>query len=186
MIYYYRQELERTEKMKLKYTTFELIMEMIALVFLVGTFAYLFMMLEALPNEIVTHFDAQGMADEWGNKTEIFQVPFMGLAIYTFASILQRFPKRWNVGIEADHKNAEQVYRYTKDMIIVLKMEIAVFFAYYGYAAANQKPMVSFFLPAVLIVTFGTIVFYMVKVSLAKKEGDSIQARMERRKKWFS
>ncbi len=171
--------------MKLKTTKFEFLLELIAFVIMAASLAYMIMMEESLPQQIVTHYNAQGVADQWGSRSELYKVPLLGMIIYTFATVLQRFPKRWNVGISPEHKNAEKAYRYTKDMIIVLKTEIVIFFAYFGICTANQQPPVSFFLPSVLIITFGTIIVYMMKVALAKKEGLSPEARMEQKRKWL-
>lgn len=171
--------------MKLKHTTLEFAAELIGFVLILGTFGYLLMMLGNLPEEIAIHFDAEGVADQWGDKMEIFKLPVMGLVIYAFATVLQLFPHRWNVGVDPGHKNAKKVYQATKDMIIALKVEIAVIFAYTAYVAASQQPVNNAILGGSLLFMFATIVLFMIKASMAKKEGMTADELMNQRKKPF-
>lgn len=171
--------------MKLKTTTFEWIAEIIGFVLILGIFGYLFMAVGDLPNEIAIHYDADGAADQWGDKMDIFKLPLMGLVIYVFATILQFFPKRWNVGVSPEHKNAEKVYRATKDMIVVLKVEIAAIFAYTTFVSVNQQPMNNTILGGGLLFMFATIVLFMVKASKAKKEGMTADELMNQKPRLF-
>lgn len=67
---------------------YPLLLELIPLL-LLGLTVYLVLSnYSALPDTIPTHFDARGVADDWGSKSTILVFPAIAFPVYLFVSIL--------------------------------------------------------------------------------------------------
>ncbi len=153
--------------MKLKYTNFQKVFELIAIIVLLAIWIYLLQSWGSLPDKIPAHYNGAGVVDRWGNKSEILVMPIMSSVLYILITILSFFPSIWNVPVTITPENREVVYINLKNMVILLKMEIIIAFAYITYSETKAVPLGTLFSPIFLIIITITLVYYIMKVRKA-------------------
>jgi uncharacterized membrane protein len=160
----------KKEKLKLKYTKFQIVMEIISLLILIGMFLLILIRWGELPDKIPGHYNYKGEIDRWGNKSEIITVPIISFFLYLLLTITVRFPSIWNVPVQVTDKNKELVYGCIKSMVIMLKAEVMTNFFFLTYNDIETKPLSSDYLQVILTVVFGTLIFFILRmVRLSKR-----------------
>lgn len=154
--------------MKLKYTKFQKVIELITIIMLFSICIYLIVSWDKLPNKIPGHYNGEGIVDRWGNKSEILITPIISIVLYIFLTIVSFFPAIWNVPVKITEKNRTIVYLNTKSMLILIKMEIMTLFSYIIYSNINTQHLGVWFIPIFFIIFSGTIIYYMIKVCKIK------------------
>lgn len=130
--------------MKLKKDKFEISMDCISLVSLIATAIFLILIWDKIPQEIPGHYNALGEVDKMTGKNSLLIVYFIGWVLFLTISILERFPKVWNTGVEVTEENRERVYRVLKHMLVTMKTFVAVLFSYLTVQATTGKNYQSF------------------------------------------
>ena len=137
--------------MEIKYSKFQLILEMIGAMILMAFFIFIIKSWGSIPDMVPGHYNALGGIDRWVDKTQILIMPIIGGAMYFGLTIVTFFPKIWNVPSAKTEKGKKDVYRCIKTMIILLKIEIlGVFFYITSYSAQSLK-LPKIFLPIELL-----------------------------------
>ncbi len=154
--------------MKLKYTKFQKAIELITIIFLLLIWIYLIVSWDNLPDKIPGHYNAAGIVDRLGNKSEILLTPIVSLVLYTLLTIVSYFPSIWNVPNKVTEENREFTYGNLKTMLILIKMEMVITYAYMTYCGIKTQSLGAWFLPLDLMVIFGTIIYYIIKISRKK------------------
>ncbi len=149
--------------MKLKYTNLQLILEAIGIIALLGMIAFVALKWTNLPSQIPAHYNAQGAVDRWGGKNQILFLPIVSVFLYVLITAVSFFPKSWNMPTKVKDENRLAVYRSMKTMIILMKVELVAVFFYITYQMTMQMSLASWFLPAFLVVLFGTIAYFTVR-----------------------
>lgn len=126
---------------------------------------YLIVSWGKLPDKIPGHYNAAGVADHWGDKNEILILPIISVVLYALLTIVSFFPSVWNTPVKITEENREFVYLNLKTMLILIKMEIIIAFAYITYCNIKIQSLGTWFLPVELIMVFGTVIYYIIKVS---------------------
>lgn len=150
--------------MKLKYTNFQKILELIAIIVLLAIWIYLIQSWGKLPDKIPGHYNGAGAVDRWVDKSEILIMPILSSALYILITVLCFFPSIWNVPVTITEENKEFVYINLKTMVILLKMEIIIAFTYITYSEIKALPLEILFLPLFLIIITVTLTYYIIKV----------------------
>jgi uncharacterized membrane protein len=150
--------------MKLKYTKFQKAIELITLIFLFTIWVYLILSWDKLPNKIPGHYNGSGVVDRFGSKNEILITPIFSFVLYTLLTIVSFFPSIWNVPYKVTEEGREFTYLHLKTMLILIKMEMVITFSYMTYCSIKIQALGAWFLPLELIIIFGTIIYYVIKV----------------------
>lgn len=121
-----------------------------------------------LPEIIPSHFNAAGKADGFGPKASIFILPVIGSVIFIGITILNHFPQVFNYPVKLTPENVANQYRMATRMLRFLKLSIMVIFSIVvwlsSYAAIHQTNSIGiWFLPAMLIIIFVPLGFYIYK-----------------------
>lgn len=160
------------KKMKLKHTKFQIFLEIISILLLIGMFAVLILNWSNIPDKIPGHYNALGEVDRWGNKSELLLLPMIGTILYLFLTVVCFFPSIWNVPTEITDKNRGFVYSNLLTMMILLKAFILVTFSFLNLNSMQTKALPVFFLPIFLFIIFGIIIFFVVRtIKVSKKLG---------------
>ena len=114
-------ELKGFAIMKLKKNMYNIILEIICLVLLIGVWIYLFFNWNKIPDEIPGHYNAMGQVDRMGSKWELLVLPVIGWLMYLGMSMVEMFPQIWNTGVTVTEENKERIYRILKNMISTVK-----------------------------------------------------------------
>lgn len=156
--------------MKMKYSKFQLILEIIGAMILTALFIYIVKNWGDIPGKIPGHYNALGVVDRWGNKNEILILPIIGGIIYLGLTIVTFFPEIWNVPATQTEENKKAVYRCVKTMVIALKVEMIGVFFYITFYSANSWGLPIMFLPINFVIIFGTLIYFTVRsFHLSKK-----------------
>ena len=150
--------------MKLKNSTFQTLLEVAALIALFAMWIYLITSWGGLPDKIPAHYNGAGEVDRWGSKAVILMLPIMGAGLYLLLTLITFFPSAWNVPVQITEKNRMFVYHNLKTLLIFIKLELVICFAYITYCDITLTSLGVWFLPSFLIVLFGTIIYYVVRI----------------------
>ena len=150
--------------MKLKYTKFQIVLETIGLLLIVGMIVFVYTQWNQIPQQVPMHYNAIGEIDSWGSKYEILFLPAFGLLLYAFITAVSFFPQIWNVPVQITDENKEAAYRNTKDLIIFIKIEIITLLFLFLYYITIAQPLPIAVVPVFLIILFGTIIFFYVRI----------------------
>jgi len=126
-----------------------------------------------LPETIPHHFGVSGKPDAWGDKWILWLLPGISLVLYVGLTILSRYPHIYNYPWPITEQNAAAQYHLARTMIVALKAEIILLFAYLQQqtiqiALGKAEGLGVAFLPIFLILVFGTIGIYFVKAYQAR------------------
>lgn len=152
----------------LKRGPFELAIEAICVLVLVGTAGLIAMSWPTLPASIPHHFDFAGNADAWGARWVVLLLPAISLAIYLMLTWVARHPHRFNYPWPITIDNAASQYRIAQSMILMLKAETMILFGYLTWSVIRSAASPSatglgwLFLPFVVGAVFATIAIHLV------------------------
>lgn len=149
---------------KLKYNNFQIAMEIIGAIVLLGMVAYLILNWGGVPDKVPGHYNAAGAIDQWTSKNHLLVLPITGAVLYLVLTLIGFFPAIWNVPVQITEENKEKVYGSMKSMLVMLKAELICCFSYITYNSMAANTLSPYFLPIVLIVVLGTPGFFIVRV----------------------
>ena len=119
----------------------------------------------ALPQRIPVHFDARGVANGWGDKSSLWMVAGVACALYAGMTLLGLLPASMiNVPVSPERRAA--AVPMAMEMVGWLKAEMVWIFAALCAAMVRvglgrDDGLSIWFLPVVLGVVLGTVVFYL-------------------------
>ncbi len=138
--------------------------EALTLVILLSLFAYVITNWDLIPEQIPSHFNFQGQIDSWSNKNMIFFPVLVCLFLYLLLTIAYFYPSMWNMPVKITEENRVRAYHYTRNMIIILKLEFVSVFAYITFQTSKAEMLSEYFLPLFLICIFGTIALHTILI----------------------
>ena len=155
--------------MKTENTRADRILDFLGWILLIGTLAYLILGWSSFPDQIPMHYNGAGEIDRWGGKGEIIFIEVMMWILYLGIGVVEKYPQIWNTGVEVTVKNKEKVYRTLKYMLKTLKFLTALIFAYLIVNSLQSAPLPGWFTPAVMILIFGDMAFWLIRLFRIKK-----------------
>lgn len=154
--------------MKIKKSKYDVTVNIICLTLLLGITIYLGINWSDIPDKIPGHYNAMGGVDTWVNKGELIILPIVGWTIYLVITVIGQFPKLWNTGVAVTAENKERVYSILKNMLNTVKLLVIIIFAFLTINSALAKNLPIWFLPVFLVLIFGSIIFFIIKLFKAK------------------
>ncbi|WLR58911.1 DUF1648 domain-containing protein [Guptibacillus hwajinpoensis] len=138
-----------------------------AIIFLILSIIYITLEWGSIPNRVPIHFNASGIADNWGSKGTILLLPMIGVILWGGLTMLERFPHKYNYIVKITDGNAALQYRSAVVLIHFLKNTIALFFAYVTVESVQmakgiEKGLSVWVMPLFLTMIFGAIILYIV------------------------
>ena len=157
--------------MKLKYTKFQIALEILCFLLLIGMISFVSNRWNQIPQQIPGHYNAMGEVNRMGNKSEILIMPILVALTYILFTLLSFFPKLWNVPVKITDDNKVPVYCCTRSLLLFTKIETITLFFYITYFMATAQPLPANFLPGTLLILFGTMTFFVIRIiKLGKKK----------------
>lgn len=150
--------------MKPKNARLDWLLMFLGLAALLGTTLYVAFCWSVIPEEIPTHFNAAGEIDATGGKASLLAPLVIGWVLYGLLSLVEAIPVVWNTGVEVTEQNRDAVLRIVKTMLVVLKLELALWFSYMVFCSALCRPLSVLALPLFLLLVFGMIVISLVRI----------------------
>lgn len=159
------------EKITIKTTMFHKIFHALSIILLVCLFAFLIISWNDIPDKIPGHYNAAGEIDRWGSKGELISCPVIAAVLFGGLLLLEKYPEIWNTGIKITEKNSEFVYTQLRNMIVILEFLVVLIFSAISVCQILSVSLPSWFLLAELIMVFGTLAFFIIRI-LAKKKNN--------------
>lgn len=138
-----------------------------ALAFLAGYTVYWY---SRLPEVIPTHFNFKGEVDDYGNRSELWFLPAIGLFIYVLMTLIALVPHTFNFPWKITPQNALRQYRLAIRMIRTLKLTLVLLFTAIVHnmvrsALTHGLEMSWWFMPFFMAAVFLPVIIYMVVAS---------------------
>ncbi|MFA0815064.1 MAG: DUF1648 domain-containing protein [Anaerofustis sp.] len=152
----------------LKKSRYDVVINLFCLLLLVGIVAILIVNWSNIPDKIPGHYNAVGEVDRWGNKEELLILPIIGWILYIGITVLEQFPQIWNTGVKVTEQNATRIYRILKNMVGTIKLLMVFVFVFLTVNSAFAKALPDWFLPTFLVLIFGSMIFFIVKLIRAR------------------
>lgn len=140
------------------------ILNIICILILISLSIYLLINWASIPNKIPAHYNALGVIDRWGDKSELLILPIISWVLYIMITVIQQFPSIWNTGVKVTEKNREEVYSIIRNMIDILKLVIVCSFTYITINSIYGIELSFWFLPIELVIIFLPIIYFSIKL----------------------
>jgi uncharacterized membrane protein len=150
--------------MKLKKNKYNIFVEIVCLILLIGVLIFLFLNWNSIPDRIPGHYNAMGEIDRIGSKKELLVLPILGWLMYLGMTVIEKFPQLWNTGVTVTEENKERIFRVLKNMISTIKLIVVAVFVYIAINSSQAISLSMWFLPVFLILMFGSILFFILKL----------------------
>jgi uncharacterized membrane protein len=129
-----------------------------------------------LPARIPTHFNAAGQPDGWGTPGMLWLLPVVAAIIYMLMTLVSRYPGAFNFPMRTAPAARRQLEGLALNLIGWLKAEVIGLFAWIQYetvqlARRGQGTLSTLFLPAVMVVVFGTIAWHIAAMRRVARAG---------------
>jgi len=154
--------------MKIARSKYDVFVEIVCLLCIIGVFIYLVIAWPNIPTEVPGHYNAVGEVDRITKKDSLIVLPIVTLIMYIGLSILIKFPQAWNTGVRVTEENRERVYRILKNMLNTTKLLVVLGFTYITVNSIMAKPLHILFLPIYLSLMFGSLIYFIVKLVKAR------------------
>ncbi len=154
--------------LKVKKNKYDIAMEIVCLILLFGVLIYLLINWNNIPDQIPGHYNAMGEVDRMGSKKELLVLPVISWLMYLGMTIIGHFPQVWNTGVKVTEENKEGVYRILKNMLNTLKLIMVAVFVYLTVNSSQAISLSVWFLPVFLIVMFGSLIYFIIKLVKVK------------------
>jgi uncharacterized membrane protein len=155
-------------KLKLKKSKYDILVEIVCSILLIGVLIYLFLNWNSIPEKIPGHYNAMGEIDRMGSKKELLVLPIISWLMYLGMTVLERFPQIWNTGVTVTDENKERVYRVLKNMLSTMKLIVVAVFVYLTINSSQAISLSVWFLPVFITLMFGSIIFFIIKLVRVK------------------
>jgi len=160
--------LETRPKISIDLTKVDRMLEVLCIIMLILLWIATIAGFSKLPDQIPTHFNAAGQADDYSNKRSIFTLPIIATIIYSGMTIINRYPHLYNYPATVTVENARRLYTFTTRLIRILKLTVVVIFS--GIVLLTYKSVFTqgdglgtWFLPVALTLMFVPTIIYLLK-----------------------
>lgn len=150
--------------MKLKKNKYDIFVEIVCLILLIGVCIYLILNWVNIPDRIPGHYNAMGEIDRMGSKKELLFLLIIAWLMYLGLTVIEKFPQIWNTGVIVTEKNKECVYRVLKSMLSTMKLIIVATFVFLTINTSQAISLPVWFSPIFLILMFGSMIFFIIKL----------------------
>ena len=149
-----------------------LLREVLALAGLLYQLAVIWTAWPALPSRVPTHFGISGRPDAFGDKSSLFLLPAVTIALYTLLTVLSFFAQTFNYPVRVTDENRPRLHALGVTLVGWLKAELVWIFAYLCVSSiAVAEGRVAGLSPAFLAIALGvTAVTTLVVVARMRRE----------------
>ena len=90
-----------------------------------------------IPSEIPTHFNAAGVADDFGNKGFLVIEPIIAAGLLGLFAFIERHPGAWNMPVRITEENMDRLYTIMYVMLGIIKVIGIIICVYTGLASVT-------------------------------------------------
>jgi hypothetical protein len=153
-----------------KKTAYDKILEVVAIALLLGSFYPLLFYNSIDSNTLVPiHGNFFGEVDRWGDRSNLWIIPLIGLGLYILMSISQKYPTIINYPCKITEKNANYIYRMGVQLVRHIKVFITLTFTYisnifYRMAIGKDAKLNMFIVYMLFAGIFLLVIIYTIKM----------------------
>lgn len=152
----------RKGEIKIRYTKFLMVMEIIGIVMLVGLLIYTAFRYPMVPDEIPTHYGSTGEADAWGSKTRLWTIPAVSFLVYGLVTLASFFPNAWNYPAKIPVEKLPRAENKVRQMLACMKVLITGLFIYLQFEMLSLSESVSMGVTFVFMLLMFAIMIYFI------------------------
>jgi energy-coupling factor transporter transmembrane protein EcfT len=123
---------------------------------------------------IPTHFDANGIPDDFGSKNSIWLLPIIAFVILIGMRVLSHYPHQLNYWIKITEVNAPKQYQFGIHILRFATLYVILLFFYISYTtvkiAVNSEinRLGNWFLPVVLGSAMVLLLYILIQMKSIK------------------
>ena len=160
--------MEQRPKLKPELTSADILLEIAGWLALAALWIIVLFYFKELPDNIPTHFNAAGKADDTGSKGTFFILPSLTTFTFLLMTVLNRFPHVFNYPVSITAATAMRQYTLATRLIRVMKLSINIIFLLVSISIVNsalndEAGTGIWFLPLILAFTIIPLIFYIIK-----------------------
>ena len=123
----------------------------------------------SLPDQIPTHYGANGVVDGYGSKIMIWGVIAIMWVVVGLLSAVEQFLRCWNTGSKLTKENLCRQLALIWHFVSTTKLAISVIFAYIVVVMSLRgENLSSLFLPLILTVLCANSLYWIIKLFAQK------------------
>ncbi|MDO1499950.1 DUF1648 domain-containing protein [Winogradskyella maritima] len=120
-------------KIKVPFETADYVMEFISIAVLLIMWGLVITQIGTLPEEVPSHFGANGKPDDYNSKMTLWLLPIIATATYIGLFIINRYPHIHNYRVNITEDNALVQYRFSTRIVRIINLFCALTFGYLVY-----------------------------------------------------
>ena len=120
-------------RIKVPFEGFDVVLELISITLLILMWIYLIVEYPDLPKTVASHFNAEGQADGYSNKSYLWFIPIVSTVLYVGLFMINKFPHTHNYMVNITEENALKNYRFSTRIVRVVNTLTVIMFAYIIY-----------------------------------------------------
>lgn len=149
---------------EIKWGPIDLVLEGAALLVLIVAAAMLLYEYPSLPDQIPTHFNAEGVADDYGSKSSLFAFLGFPVGMYLLLTLFNKNPSNFNYPLKITEYNAPYQYRLSMRLLRWIKLAMVINFVWMLYSAIQVAKSGGDRLSPAFVVVFLASVFVPIVV----------------------
>jgi len=159
---------EAKEKVVLKRTIFEKVLNLVALAAFLVIIIYIIAIWTELPVRIPNHYNGAGEVDGWGGKGSLLIPIIIGILIWFGISVLERFPQIHNYPVKVTEENRRRLMHNSVMMLSVTKNIILLYLSYMTWrtvqdAYGHPSLYAEWDLPIFLVVLVSPMAYFIYR-----------------------
>ena len=153
------------EKQKRRYGRVDLVCDVLATVCLLVMFILVALYWGQLPDRIPTHYGIDGQPNAWGGKSAILLLPVISLIAYGGLTLVRFLPdSSYNYPVPVTEENRERLGALSRELLSALKAGLLLAFLPMLVFILKGLTLPLWYLPLLLLLVFGPVVFYIVRM----------------------
>lgn len=157
---------EKRPRLKIELTPLDKLLEAVGWFALFAMWIGLIISYDQLPETIPTHYNAQGVVDGYGNKSDIWMLPIVASALFVGMTLLNRIPHIFNYLTTITEENALRQYTIATKMMRFVKLVLVLVIGCLVYktisiAGGVESGLGRYFTPLMLGAIFIPLVYYL-------------------------
>ena len=142
----------------------DIVINIICLVLILGSVAYVVVSWRSLPEQVPTNYSPTGEITGYSSKLTLLIMPITMIVTYIIITVVRLLPKSWNTGVKVTARNREAVYRIIANLLISTNLVLTILFASLTVFMCRGEHIPGWFIPIELIAIFGVPGFWLVQL----------------------
>ena len=156
----------------------DILLEISGIIVILGSFLFLTINYQDLPDSIPRHYGADGVPDAYGGKGVIWVLPAVGFVLYFVIGLISHVPGVINLPFKPAPEQAEFYQKRYARMIRILNLAMVCVFAFLTYLSAQVGLGTQTQLPRFFTLVAVTL---MISIPFAFIIPDMIKAKRQNR-----